>query len=531
MAKGKIVLILWSLLFVFSIQAYSQISPGDLVEAHAHLEGLSNCTECHVLGNKVTNEKCLTCHTEIKSRIDQKKGFHSSVEVKGKECASCHNDHHGRNFEIIRFKTDTFHHNLTGYELQGKHAEIKCRDCHKTEFVKEQKLKERKNTFLGLGTDCLSCHADYHQGTLSKNCTDCHNQKAFKPAPNFEHNKTKFALKGKHKQVDCIKCHLKEVRNGSDYQKFSGLKFGKCTDCHKDVHQNKFGQNCTQCHNENSFREVKTAVNFNHDLTDYPLKGKHKNVDCKQCHKSSLTTALAYKNCTDCHSDYHKNELDVKNHDPNCSDCHSVNGFTPSSFTIEKHNQSDFVLKGAHLATPCFSCHLKNKTWHFKKIGLACVDCHTNIHKGFIDDKFYPNQDCKSCHTETQWSNIEFDHKLTDFELKGVHQKQDCRACHFPDSKTGIANQNFKSFTGNCTDCHKDIHRQQFDKNGVTDCTSCHGFEKWTAQYFDHSKTLFPLDGAHEKVSCKECHKVKSNNSDNFIIYKIKEFKCADCHS
>ncbi|MDD2995319.1 MAG: hypothetical protein PHP99_03775, partial [Paludibacter sp.] len=49
--------------------AYSQISPGDLSEAHAHLEGLSNCTQCHTVGEKVTREKCLDCHKEIKSNI------------------------------------------------------------------------------------------------------------------------------------------------------------------------------------------------------------------------------------------------------------------------------------------------------------------------------------------------------------------------------------------------------------------------------------------------------------------------------
>jgi hypothetical protein len=37
----------------------AQISPGDLSNPHSNLEGISNCTQCHVLGNKQTNEKCL----------------------------------------------------------------------------------------------------------------------------------------------------------------------------------------------------------------------------------------------------------------------------------------------------------------------------------------------------------------------------------------------------------------------------------------------------------------------------------------
>ena len=63
--------------------AYSQISPGDLAEAHAHLEGMSNCTECHTLGEKVSNDKCLECHTLLKDRVDNKLGYHSSEDISG----------------------------------------------------------------------------------------------------------------------------------------------------------------------------------------------------------------------------------------------------------------------------------------------------------------------------------------------------------------------------------------------------------------------------------------------------------------
>ena len=53
----------------------AQLSPGDLTTAHADLEGMSNCTQCHDLGNKVTNAKCLECHKEIKALITRKEGL------------------------------------------------------------------------------------------------------------------------------------------------------------------------------------------------------------------------------------------------------------------------------------------------------------------------------------------------------------------------------------------------------------------------------------------------------------------------
>jgi uncharacterized paraquat-inducible protein A len=63
------------LIIVLSVLDLSaQISPGDLSIPHTHLEGISNCTQCHVLGNKISNDKCLDCHKEIQERISFQKG-------------------------------------------------------------------------------------------------------------------------------------------------------------------------------------------------------------------------------------------------------------------------------------------------------------------------------------------------------------------------------------------------------------------------------------------------------------------------
>jgi len=157
----------------------AQLSPGDLAAAHTHLEGLSNCTQCHVLGQKVSNDKCLACHTEIKTRIDQQSGYHASSEVRGKDCATCHSDHHGRKFDMVRFDEDYFNHDLAGYPLSGAHRKIDCRQCHTPDLIDDPDLKKRKASFLGLDRDCLSCHEDQHQNTLSNDCAKCHTTDAF----------------------------------------------------------------------------------------------------------------------------------------------------------------------------------------------------------------------------------------------------------------------------------------------------------------------------------------------------------------
>jgi len=133
--KGLLI-ILTTCINLMSLQA--QISPGDLSNAHAHLEGISNCTQCHVLGEKVSNEKCLKCHTDVQSRISLQKGYHSSTEVKGKECLTCHSEHNGKNFHLIRLDIQKFDHKLTGYDLSVPHAKKECRDCHAQVFIPDQ---------------------------------------------------------------------------------------------------------------------------------------------------------------------------------------------------------------------------------------------------------------------------------------------------------------------------------------------------------------------------------------------------------
>ena len=515
---------------------YGQISPGELAKVHLQLEGMSNCTQCHILGKKVSNQKCLDCHTELKTRVILQKGYHSSPEIRGKECVTCHSDHHGINFQILRFTKEKFNHTITGFNLDGAHGKKQCIDCHKTEFIKDQKIKKKKFTYLGLNTACMTCHVDYHQQTLSANCTDCHDYTAFKPARKFDHNKAKFQLTGKHQEVPCISCHKTEAKNGQKFQEFKGIKFGNCSDCHQDVHLNKFGQNCTQCHTEQSFSIIKGVQTFDHSKTDFKLEGKHLKVVCNACHRTKLTNALKFRECKDCHTDYHKSQFVKQGVSPDCSQCHTVNGFAEFTYTLEQHNASVFPLKGAHLATPCFACHKKESSkadtnWNFRNIGKHCIDCHTNIHQTFISEKYYPEASCSSCHNEESWSAINFDHQKTNFELAGAHAKKSCRDCHFKKDNSGIVHQQFNGLSTTCANCHNDVHVKQFEINGVTDCTRCHDLTLFTpATKFDHSKTLFPLDGKHKDVACVKCHKVIQDKESAFVLYKIKDFKCENCH-
>jgi hypothetical protein len=507
----------------------AQISPGDLTTAHADLEGISNCTKCHELGEQVANSKCLDCHTEIKSLINSGLGYHASSDVKGKNCSGCHSEHHGRNFRIVNFNKDNFNHDKTGFTLTGKHKTTKCNDCHKTEFIIEKNLQKRNNTFLGLNQNCFSCHEDIHQKSLGDNCGKCHNTEAFKPAAKFDHSQADFKLTGAHVKVECVGCHKIETKNGKQYQVFKKVPFNNCNSCHKDVHNGSFGQNCSSCHQTSSFKQINNSA-FDHNRTNFPLIGKHKLAACNNCHKAPSGYKMKFGLCTDCHTDFHKAQFVANNAVQNCADCHTEFGFRPSLYSIELHNRSKFQLTGAHLAIPCESCHYQKNEWHFKGTNLECIGCHKNIHKNELKSEFLPDNKCQTCHETENWNTIKFDHGKTSFALIGKHSVLTCGSCH--QSGDNESSQIlFSSIKKECESCHKDAHYAQFKVDGVSDCSRCHFFENWKPEKFDHNDAEFKLEGAHKNIGCDKCHPTVGVNGNSFIKFKLEDFRCASCHT
>lgn len=600
------------LVFMSATLGFGQLSPGDLTQAHANLEGMSNCTQCHDLGNKVTNQKCLECHDEIQSLINRNQGYHAHSSVREKDCFECHSEHHGRRFDMTRFDQDNFDHTLTGYELEGGHKVVDCRQCHVPDNIASAEIRKLENTFLGLDEDCLSCHDDYHQKTLAGDCLTCHNMEAFTPASRFDHDEAEYQLKGQHLEVDCIECHEKTIRNGEEFQVFTGLAFNDCVDCHEDPHndritgaciqchneqsfstfigrgrfnhnttsftlkgahrttgcfechsntsdpvkvfrdnlgteeenciachedhhEGKYGSQCVDCHQESSFLDLKDMSSFDHNVADYRLEGMHLEVDCRECHEGRYSEPIEFARCNDCHEDYHEGEFHENGANPDCETCHSLErGFDYSLFTLEQHQESEFPLEGAHLATPCFACHVDERTdkWTFRDLGSQCVDCHEDIHEGYISEKYYPENTCVSCHGSESWDLVNFDHDETDWPLDGKHIEVECRACHFPIAENESApTQQFSSLDGSCVTCHENVHDDKFAIDGVTDCVRCHVTASWFPEKFDHSTTDFPLEGRHAEIDCRACHEVENEEGETLVIYKIERFECIDCHN
>ncbi len=369
---------------MFPLRVGAQISPGDLSQSHAHLEGMSNCTKCHDLGKKVSINKCLDCHQEIKNLITAKRGYHGNSSHINKECIECHSEHNGRKFEMTRFDKENFDHDLTGYKLEGKHKVVDCGECHLPDNIADPEIKKRKNTFLGLNKECLSCHEDFHQKTLSKECLSCHNMEAFRPASKFDHDNSRFKLLGSHTRVDCKECHKISNRNGKSFQEFSGISFNDCNSCHNDPHNQRIKGKCSQCHNEVLFSNFIGKGRFNHNSTNFSLKGRHVDIDCYSCHSKTKNPKLVFKdrqginenNCLKCHEDRHDGKFGK-----DCSQCHNEKSFiSVKNMDSFDHSLTDYPLSGKHTEVDCKKCHPGRFS---KAISFdACTDCHSDYHNG-----------------------------------------------------------------------------------------------------------------------------------------------------
>ena len=542
-SPGGISFFMLCIFFLFPQYGSAQISPGELAEPHAFLEGITNCTKCHDLGKGLSNNKCLSCHKEIGVRLQKKRGFHHTIsKSEKKECYVCHADHAGRSFELIRWPDgrDSFDHKLAGFILRGRHAQLDCRDCHKPEFIKENLRKyqpeiDLKRTFLGLQKSCISCHIDEHGAQLADDCLQCHTQKAWKPASKFDHNRSKFTLTGKHRSVDCAQCHpviKKEIPVGSGRvgsMKFTGLQFATCASCHEDIHRGKFGADCQSCHNTKDWRRS-SRKNFNHARTNFPLKGKHKKVNCSSCHKSgSVLKPLRFENCSSCHNDVHAGKFGA-----DCQRCHTENGWKQVRKGTFDHNLTDFPLRGLHQNVACAACH-KPGAKDRKMAHTLCSDCHQDVHLGQFSRNGKAAR-CEKCHNESGFlpSNFGIDeHAQTDFQLAGSHLAIPCTACHqMAKTKTGKKVRRFIFKNTNCSGCHKDIHFGQFIRSKpVKKCENCHVPKSWIELVFLHNRdSRYKLEGKHVGVGCDECHKQVKVKQYIFTRYRPIDTSCETCH-
>jgi hypothetical protein len=528
------------------------LMPGKVIAGHAKLE--NDCGKCHVKFDRAAQDRlCLDCHKPVATDVARHQGYHGRINVES--CRTCHTDHKGREMQIALVDEKAFDHAKTDFALSGAHARAKCESCH----VAGKKFREAPWA-------CNDCHRkdDVHKGGLGTDCAACHSDSAWKPS-RFDHARTRFALTGKHVDAACKSCHIDErfkptpltcvgchrqddkqhrgrlgekcetchgASNWRDVTAFSHdrdahfalrgkHRTAKCESCHTassgliklpttcnechmadDKHNGTLGSVCGDCHTEQNWREAK----YNHDSSRFKLAGKHRDIECKECHKDPASFKGAPLECIACHrkDDTHKGRYDAQ-----CGTCHTAARWRDILFRHDRDTK--YRLTGRHATTKCDDCHAGNV--YRDKLSTVCYACHEK------DDKHRDQlgRQCDQCHTTRDWKQeVRFDHAKSRFPLLGAHLKTECKACHVTPA--------FKDAKRECVACHSkdDKHKARLGAQ----CGECHNARSWKLWDFDHAKrTQYPLDGAHAKVGCVDCHKLAGG--DKILVLPTN---CVACH-
>lgn len=548
--QAAVVLLLSATAFAQNLEAV--LSPGPLIRAHAKLE--SDCKSCHVRFDRAAQDGlCIACHKEVGVDLRQKSGWHG--RQKPQPCRACHTDHRGRDVSIAEVDSRTFDHRLTDYVLSGRHAQVECRQCHAAgrkyrqapsdcaschrkddahrgalgpqcaNCHRESRWKEAsfdhdatrfKLAGRHVGTACAACHktADYrqapqncvgchrkddkHRGVYGDACENCHDARAWTGIA-FRHDvDTRFALRGRHRELRCESCH-----GGTLYRDKLG---SACIDCHRkdDKHGGGLGPDCQNCHAERRWSE---ASRLDHDRSNFPLRGAHQKVECKACHATPRFRETP-SDCVACHraGDKHQGTLGK-----GCATCHTDANWKATKFD---HGRTRFVLRGGHAAPPrrCAECHRDLAS--FRPTPLACVSCHRK------DDRHESQLGgaCEACHGDGAWRAGRFDHAHARFALSGAHVRVACKQCH--------ASPRFRDAPRDCVGCHRkdDRHNARFGES----CADCHGARDWRLWAFDHGRrTDYALEGAHQRAACEACHVGPAPQGRKTAPL---ERQCATCH-
>lgn len=414
-------------------------------------------------------------------------------------CASCHDDPHagalGRACDQCHTvegwePASRFRHDASAYPLTGKHATTRCDACHRAaRLALPADARGRPGARwkpLPYG-ECSDCHDDPHAGRLGPACGRCHVTDDFKTIvrDQFDHDRTRYPLRGRHRGVKCVACHDPRSPRGTM------LRFDTCDACHRDAHGGTASiggasADCAACHSVETFKPSTFTIAM-HGKSGYPLVGKHAVVACAACHPkrtgiaasglgpAAVQLRLAHAACTDCHRDPHRGRFDAggeRAQARGCLACHDETGFRPTTYDIVAHAQSRFPLTGAHRAVPCSQCH------------KALAGARPTSGPGSAREEGPP---------------LEFRERFV-----------------------------------SCRDCHDTPHGTQFDaRDDRGACETCHGVEKFKpATAFNHRRlTAFPLTGVHERVPCARCHPERITESGaREVVYRPLPHECRDCH-
>ena len=444
--------------------------------SHADIE--SQCSLCHAPLDTTQDQLCMDCHKDVNQQIASGQGTHGQTKNVN-ECARCHSEHQGSEFDPLTPALGEFNHSTTQFSLLWHQVNydkttMSCVACHTID--QKFNLDQAK---------CETCHQDHaadfmvqHVQDFGKNCVDCHDGQD--RMTDFDHANTDFPLDGKHVELRCGECHQLQADAKVGAQTPTGLDqvfeatftntSTECVACHEEpkIHQGVFDTNCADCHTSSSWLPASWDNKvFDHTQTTGFSLARHTQKDdgsqfiCKDCHQGDIRQ-FDLNVCVDCHSQGAEKAAFMIDHQaqfgPACMDCHDgvdrLSNFDHANF---------FPLNGAHADLECEECHA-NKV--FRDTPQLCVECHVepDIHAGFF------GVECQSCHTEDAWAPAMM--RVHNFPLDhGDQGTIECVTCH---------TSTYVEYT--CYGCHDhqpdEIQASHIEANislaELPNCTKCH---------------------------------------------------------
>jgi hypothetical protein len=319
---------------------------------------------------------------------------------------------------------------------------------------------------------------------------------------------------------ECKACHVAPWEQGSmddrclRCHQAIAIEKGNPQSLHGAIYQRNPGASCRACHTEHKGPDSPlthvSMQDFPHEAVGFSLAAHQQKADgqafaCTDCHTQGLQT-FDMASCENCHRqrDVGWMASHIQAYGNNCLACHDGVDRFGRGFV----HPARFPLEGKHATVGCEGCHRGARAVaDFKVSSASCVSCHQkdDPHQG----RFGTN--CETCHTTAGWKPANFDHNLAAFKLTGKHQQVACESCH----QNGV----FKGTPMDCFSCHRqnDPHQGQMPQ-----CETCHTTAGWKPATFDHSRSRFPLTGAHVQVACRNCHQS--------LAFKGTPTECIACH-
>ncbi len=363
------------------------------------------CTDCHI-NNNYTLTTAPTdcgnsgCHLTTWQQTNNPTHASAGAPFAAANCSTCHS--------TITWSTATFDHSTTGWALTGSHQMAPagkvaaCTDCH----------VGSNYTFTVANTDCYGCHQAAWQSTTTlggavpnhitagfptSQCSTCHNTTTW--TSTFNHATTGFPLTNAHQMAPagkvptCVSCHI-----NNNYTLTTAPTDCGNSGCHLTTWQQTnnpthasagapfAAANCTTCHNTITW----TTAIFDHSTTGWALTGSHqmapagKVVACTDCHVgNNYTFTAANTDCYGCHQAAWQSTTTLGGAVPNhitagfptaiCSTCHDTLLWADGKFD---HSTTGWPLQGAHVTTPCTSCHIGANAFSLTSANTDCYGCH-----------------------------------------------------------------------------------------------------------------------------------------------------------